>query len=484
MGSIAEKDYRVRNRYMFGLGTIGRDMLYTIVSMFLLVYFTEVLKVSKTEVWWITGIMVGCRIFDAFNDPIMGTIVDNTKTRWGKFKPWIVIGAILSGILTILLFTNFNLSGAAFIVMFGILYLLWGMAFTTNDISYWSMMPSLTSDQKEREKIGAFARICANIGLFVVVAGIVPITKAIGSAVGDIRMGYTIFAIIIVVILLIGQAITVLGVKEPKAAHREKKTTIKEMFSAIFKNDQLLVTAIAMALFMIGYMTTTSFGIYFFKYAYGNEDMYTPFTIILGVSQLLALAVFPLFSKRLTRKQLYFGSTIMVVLGYILFFFSPNNNMILIGISGVLLFFGQAFIQLLMLVFLADTVEYGDLKLGQRNESVSFSIQPFINKMGGAIGTGIVGVTLNLANITESTSITDVTSGGLWLMKIAMLVIPLIFIVLGFILYLFKYKIDKKSYEKILADLAERDKNLLIEQSEIAKNKESEVLEKNESKED
>lgn len=453
----ATKDFTKRNRYAFGLGTIGRDMLYTMVSMFIMVYFTEYLHVSKTVVWWITGFMVAFRVFDALNDPIMGTIVDNTRTKWGKFKPWIVFGAVTSGILTILMFTDFGLRGASLVALFAVLYFLWGICFTTNDIAYWSMMPALSADQKEREKIGAVARICANIGLFVVVAGILPITKALGGLVNSETMGFMLFAIIVFIIMIAGQSITVFGVKEPKVYHRTERTTLKEMLKAIFKNDQLLVTAISMALFMIGYMTTTSFGVYFFKYAFENEAMYTPFTIILGVGQLSALLVFPLFSKKFTRKQLYFASTIMVVIGYVMFFFSPNKNIILIGISALLLFFGQAFIQLLMLVFLADTVEYGDLKLGKRNESVSFAIQPFINKMGGAIGTGILGVTLNLANITEATSVGSVTVGGIWLMKVAMLVIPLICIVVGFILYMWKYKIDKASYEKILIELAERD---------------------------
>jgi len=101
-------------------------------------------------------------------------IVDNTKTKYGKFKPWIAFGAFVSGIITILLFTDFGLTGTAFIVVFGILYLLWGITYTTNDIPYWSMLPALSMDQKEREKIGSFAKICANVGLFTVVAGIVP----------------------------------------------------------------------------------------------------------------------------------------------------------------------------------------------------------------------------------------------------------------------------------------------------------------------
>jgi melibiose permease/lactose/raffinose/galactose permease len=308
--------------------------------------------------------------------------------------------------------------------------------------------------------MGAFARICANVGLFAVVVGFVPLTKSLGVAVGDVKTGYLIFVIGVVAILWIGQSITLLGVKEPKEIFKkEKNTGIKGLVRAIFKNDQLLFTAIAMVLFMIGYVTTTSFGVYFFKYAYGDEGMFSVFAGILGVTQILALSLFPIFSKRWNRKTLYTGGTILVVVGYLLFFFSPMN-MIPIGIAGILIFFGQAFIQLLMLMFLADSIEYGQWKLGKRNESVTFSLQPFINKMGGAIASGIVGYTLILSGINEAEEVAEgvavVTEQGLVMLKVSMLIIPLVFILAGYLVYFFKYKIDKEFYAKIMSDLRER----------------------------
>ena len=445
-----------RNRITFGLGTIGRDMLYSLVSMYLIFYLTDILQTDSKTLWWLTGIILFARIFDALNDPIMGTIVDNTRSRFGKFKPWILIGALLSGLFTILLFTDMNLSGSAYAVAFAIIYVGWGISFTVNDISYWSMMPSLSMDQKVREKIGAFARICANIGLFTVVAGIVPITTALGESLGSMKQAYFVFTIAVVVIMWIGQSITLFGVREPRDLFKNQETTtLKGMIMAIFRNDQLLYTAISMALFMIGYVTTTSFGLYFFKYAYGDEGMYAIFAIILGVAQITALALFPMFSKRFPRRRLYQGATVMVVLGYIVFFFSPMN-MIFIGTAGLLLFMGQAFIQLLMLVFLADTIEYGQWKLGRRNDSVSFSLQPFINKMGGAVASGITGATVIISGINDAKDASDVTAEGLLIMKTAMLVLPLVCIAAGYFVYHFKYKIDQKFFDQIVSDLKKR----------------------------
>lgn len=227
------------------------------------------------------------------------------------------------------------------------------------------------------------------------------------------------------------------------------------MFQALFQNDQLLFTAIAMALFMIGYCTTTGFGVYFFKYAYKNEGMYSIFAAILGVSQLAALSIFPLLAKKYSRKILYAFATVLVVVGYIIFFFAPMN-MIFIGTAGIFLFVGQAFIQLLMLMFLTDTVEYGQWKLGRRNESITFSVQPFINKIGGAIANGIVGVTLIISGINAAATPDDVTDLGLLMMKLSMLILPLIFIVVGYIIYRKKFKIDKQLFDEILLELAAR----------------------------
>lgn len=441
-----------RNRYFFGLGTVGRDMLYSMVSMYLTFYFTDILNLPDSTMWWMTGAFTILRIFDAMNDPIMGFLVDNTHSRFGKFKPWIVIGGIIGGVLTVLMFTDLGLRGGAYVVSFVIIYLLWDFTYGANDIAYWSMLPALSIDQKEREKTGSFARICANIGMYIVVVSIIPVTKALG---GNTKAWF-LFAVAVILITWAFLCFTVFGVKEDRRVHtKAESTSVKEMFRVLFKNDQLLFTALSMALFMIGYCTTTSFGVYFFKYAYKDENMYSVFAGVLGISQLAALSVFPLFSKKFSRKQLYGGATVLVVLGYIVFFLSPMN-MIFIGLAGMLLFVGQAFIQLLMLMFLADTVEYGQWKLGRRNESITFSVQPFINKIGGAIASGIVLATAIVSGINSAKTPADVTSRGLLIMKCAMLILPLISILAGYLVYRAKFRIDKAMFDKILADLAER----------------------------
>jgi len=449
-----------RNRLSFGLGTIGRDMIYSLVSMFLIYYLTVVIDLPTATMWWVAGFILVARVFDALTDPVMGFIVDNTSTRWGKFKPWIALGAVATAVFTVLLFTDFGLEGAAFVIAFALLYFFWGVGFTANDISYWSMLPSLSTRQKEREKIGALARICANGGMFFVVAGIMPLTGLLGQRFGGLQQGWFVFAIIVTLIMLGGQCITLFGVRESRQfSGKRQSTSLGELLRVIYKNDQLFVTAIAMSLFMIGYVTTTSFGPFFFRFVYGDADMFSIFALILGLTQITSLAVFPLFSKRFDRKTLYTAAIVLITVGYLVFFFAPVYTMPFIATAGVLIFVGQSFVQLLMLMFLADSVDYGHWKLGKRNDSITFSLQPLINKMGGAVASGVVSFVVILSGIHAAAADGgpgDVPEEGLVLMRIAMLLFPLLCIVLSYVIWRAGYKIDSVFYEKILSDLRER----------------------------
>ncbi len=457
------------NKICFGLGTVGRDALYSLVSMYLLVHLTDVVGFSDKGLGAIGVILTCFGIFDAVIDPFVGAIVDNTKTKWGKFKPWILIGMIGTGILTVLMFHNFNMDETSHIILLAVTYLLFSIFFSLNDIAYWSLMPAISKDQTVREGVGAFARICANIGMFAMVLiylNVPSVFSFLGNTDRDIYFG---FAIIISIIMWIFQSITLIGVKEDRSyIEKTEHTGLKDLWRALIGNDQLMVTAVSMALFMIGYCTTTAFGTYYFKYAYGDEDVYMVFAAVLAVAQLTALMVFPLFRKKFTRKQLYTGSMITVTVAYIIFFLS-FEWLPLIVVAGLALFFAQAFIQLLMLLFLADAVEYGEWKLGKRNEAASFAVQPFINQFGGAASKGVVSFTLIISGINaiinsitqnpdkEADIIAAIPDGPIWIMKIAMMIFPLICIVVGFVIYHKKFKIDEKMYAKILSDLEERN---------------------------
>lgn len=446
-----------RNQLSFGLGTLGRDMVAAMVSLYLIYYLTDVVGVSNKQLAAITTIIVALRIFDALNDPVMGVIVDNTRTRWGKFKPWIAVGAVLWGGATLLLFADVPLTGTKFIVVFFVGYLIWGISYTINDISFYGMLPSLSRDLKEREGIGVIARIMANIGLFSVVVGIVPITEWLGDVLGSPQRAWFVFAVVVVVIMLAFQSLTLAFTKQ-KVVAPTPHTPLRELFHIIGRNDQLLWVTVAMVLFMAGYTATASLGIYYFEYIYGDLGMYPIFAGILGVAQLGGLAIFPLVSARLNRRQIHALGSAMCVAGLAIFAFA-GSSMIIIGVAGVLLFMGQAFIQLLMLLYIADCVEYGEWKLGRRTESITFSLQPFIYKSSNALGTGMVGLALLISGVNQAESAADITVSGQLAFKVVMMVVPMVLVVISWAVLRRTYTLDEGRYAEIVAELRVREES-------------------------
>ncbi|MCL2784290.1 MAG: glycoside-pentoside-hexuronide (GPH):cation symporter [Propionibacteriaceae bacterium] len=454
-------DLSNKNKWTFSVGTLGRDMVYTLISMYFIFYLTEVLDLSDLVLGWVATLILVARLFDAVMDIVMGSIVDNTRSRWGHFKPWILAGMLASGLFTILLFTDMGLNDTAFIVVFAGIYLLWGLSWTMNDIPYWSLMPALTLDQKEREKIGSLAKIFATVGLFAVVVAIIPVTNSLGGVVGDTRAWF-IFAVAVVIIMIAGQSVTLIGTKEPSLVIEQEKVSLRQIASVVVKNDQLLWTAIAMVTFMTGYITLTTFGTYYFKYLYGDENMYSPFGAVLGVGMITGYVIFPFLRKKFKRRTLYTIATSMIVAGYVLFYFSPMN-IVIIAIPALMLFVGCAFVTVLMLVFISDTIDYGHWKLGRRNTAITFALQPFINKVGAALGAQIVAITLIVTGINTAETPADVSESGLFTMKIVMMGLPLLLTLIGYAIYRWKYRIDETFHAHILQDL--RDRGQLVDET-------------------
>ena len=442
-----------RNMLFFGLGTVGRDMFYALEANALIYYLSNVLKLPIGVFVATSLVFTVLRIFDALNDPLMGLIVDNGRSKHGKFKPPMLFGALVGAICYMVIFTDFGLRNYWFVVVFAIAYILWDIFYGLNDIAYWSMLPSLTVEQKVREKMGAFARICANVGMFAIMVGWEPIT----SSMGNTPKAWFIVAACVTVLMILFQLFTIFGVKEKNYMFkREEKTTLKGMWKVLTKNDQLLWTTLAMSLFTIGYMTTTTISIYYMQYVFGDKNMYAVLAAVVGVAQLSALVIFPLFSKHFSREKFYLLATVLVVLGYFVFFFA-DGSLPLIVIAALLLFVGEAFIQLLMLMFLEDTIEYGQWKLHKRNESITLSVQPLINKIGGAVSMGLVSLSLVWSGIkTGDAAAESIDDSGKLVIKLVMLLIPLIFIVSGYLVYRFKFKINKETYDKIIGELNER----------------------------
>jgi len=409
-----------RNKWCLSIGCIGRDACYTLVSLFLLTYIQYTGLVDTKQFLVLTIIIVLCRVWDAVNDPMMGTIITNTNSRFGKFRPWVLIGAVTNSIILVLLFNLRSSNGWVNVGILGGLYLLWGMTFTMNDISYWDLLPALTNDKKERDTITTLVCVFASVGAFAA-GGVVPMVTA-----GNMVMAYRWISIICAAAFLLCQLLVFFCVhdnpddafierRHPEQVKKEEKAekiNLKGMVKILVGNKQLLVMAVVILLYSLGSAILNAFGQNFFYFAWGYSSGGTYmfyFTVIYAIGTLISQAVYPFFANKFKRAQLMNFSIISLVLGYTTFFLVANFmhgtlvGFIILAALGVLIFVGQGIFYCTMLVMLTNTIEYGELLTGRNDSAIVFTIRPFMVKLASAIQYGVVALTLVICQLTKVT---------------------------------------------------------------------------------
>ena len=282
----AEDRITRRNLIMFPLGTVGRDMIYSLVTSYLLTFVLYAHILTAPQVTAIMIIMIAARVFDALNDPLMGCISERTRTRFGKFKPWLSAG-ILSTAGVVYLAFNITLEGWSFVIFFGIIYLLYSITYTMHDIAYWSMIPSLSSDSNLRNQYTSRAVLFAGIG-GVLASSLIPVLTAGDHAIGGNALtAYGRVALIIAVLSLLFMAFTVFGVREKQTAEEErtKAASYREIISTITRNHQLLWIALIFLLQQISNgMVSSGLGQTYIYLKFGYNGTYYAICQTLGVS--------------------------------------------------------------------------------------------------------------------------------------------------------------------------------------------------------
>lgn len=464
-----------RSQLAYSVGCIGRDMVFILVSMFVLTYIQYTMNLTVAQFSAISGIMIFARVFDAINDPVMGMIIDNSNMKSGKYRPWILIGGISNFIVTILLFT-LRPSGWMFVLFFGVFYLSWGITYTINDISYWSLLTNLAKSNDERNKLTNLVLVFASIGQFVS-GGLIPILVT-----GNAVFMYKLIAIVVSLVFLASTLLTYFGVTENKYENKsEEKIKLKDMYKIIFNNDQLLVVAIVLLLQTIATELFLAFGInfFYFEFGYGGAQM-TIFTVFFALGTIVALAVFPMLISRFKRMEIIRVGVIISIIGYLCFlslgYLIPMNETLLY-LSAFLIFFGQKLFFTVLIIMTANTIEYNEYKTGNRNESVIFSIRPFTTKLGAALQQGVVTLVLIVSgiytysqqvaqleidkalnligDITQSANaiLANATSEMLLILRIGMVVIPLISVSIAYLVIKNKYIITEEMHDEMVESL-------------------------------
>lgn len=447
-----------REKYSYGIGALGKDMICGVIFTYAMVYFTDVLKISAA---FVGTLFFFAKFWDAVNDLGMGMVVDNTKTRWGKFRPWLAVGTLINAVVFACLFTDWGLSGTALYVFAAVMYILWGMTYTIMDIPYWSMLPNLTSDKSERDRVAVVPRIFASVGGSLIVGGFgLQIMDFLGK--GDAQKGFSYFAYIITAVFIITIAITVTNVKSADhlRAVKEEKTSFKKLLHIISKNDQLLVAIAVILTFNFAMQVMTGVSLYYFLYVAGSKSMFSIFTMFAGIAEISGLFLFPWIAKHLNRNQVYLLASLIPTIGLGLLFvigYLAPTNFVLTAIAGYGVKFGSGLQLGIVTVVLADVVDYGEYKFGTRNESVTFSIQTLLVKFTSAMGALLTGFALNATGYIPNAVQTASTQNGI---RFVMIGVPIVFVALSFMIYKTKFKLHGAYYDKIMNVLALRKEKL------------------------
>ena len=405
-----------RNKWFFSVSGIGRDMSYQLIASFLLTYiqFGMTLSIAQfTTISLLIGV-VG-RVWDAINDPMMGAIIEGTHMKFGKFRPWILIGAVLTGSIIITMFNVQNVAGWGFVVFMAVMYLLWESAFTMNDIGYWSMLASLSSKKEQRNSATMLTVVFAGIGAFIAQGGISFLYP------GNVRQAFRWISIAIAAIFVAMQVIMVLFVRERPRAQMEvnEKISLKQMWNTIRKNDQVLWMTLSMLFYNIGssLLVGLAYNLYYIEIGY--DGMTLIFIAIFGVFNIGAQVFYPMLAKKLGRKRLQLISVIVACVGYVgiaLLGWASwmPFNLITLSIFGVLVFVGQALFYMASIINMTNCVEYNEYKRGERNEAVVSTLRPFMAKFADALKYGIITLVLTVSavyGLSQNISTLEVQKG-------------------------------------------------------------------------
>ena len=480
---------RKRNLIMFPLGTVGRDMVYFLFTSCIMTFVLFTRDLTNAQFGAITAIVVAARIFDALNDPIMGNIIERTRTRWGKFKPWLVIGIISTSVVVYLAF-NTNLQGWSFVWFFGVIYFLYSIAYTMHDISYWGMVPALSSDANARNQFASRATLFAGIG-GTLASVLIPMftigDKAIG---GSTTTAYGVISLIICIIAPLFLCFTIFGVREKREYNDAPPVSLKKIWNSITGNDQLLWISLIFLLQQIGNgLIVGGIGSTYIYFDFGyNGGLFSLFTIV-GMSVTAFLMIFyPAISRKIPRKRFMGILLVISMVGYALMLIAglsmpaemPKFWVVTVGY--MLSNFGQYGFYLVMMISIINTVEYNEYLSGDRDEAIIASLRPFLTKMSSALIVLITNVAYMIFGVTKYTNrisdlenecarnliteqdkissigsvINGIEPGKTLALLICMVVIPCVLMLLSYILYKKYYKLDEDEYERICGELDAR----------------------------
>ncbi|MBO4809559.1 MAG: MFS transporter [Lachnospiraceae bacterium] len=477
-----------KNLIYYPLGTVGRDMVYALFTNYIMLFILYTRSLTAAQLGAVTAIMVAARIFDALNDPIMGNIIERTRSRWGKFKPWMLIGVLSTSVVVYLVF-NTDLTGWNFIIFFGVIYFMYSITYTMHDISYWGMIPALTQDGDERNSLTARATLFAGIG-GTLASILIPLLTAGEFAIGgNAKTAYGRIALVICILAPAFILFPIFGARENRDDMQKEapKVSLKKIVKTIGGNDQLLWICLIFLLQEIGNgIVLGGVGSNYIYFEFGYEGgLYSTFTTIGMAATAVLMVIYPALSKKYHRQPLVKFMGIAATIGYIIQLgcgvIMPSSTLKfwVLTFGFMLANLGQYGLYLIMMISIINTVEYNELKHGTRDEAIIASMRPFLTKLSSSFTVIITTVSYLICQVTAYTNRiseleTQAETGALDAetksaqiaavigevgktqkigLLVAMTVIPCAFMLASVTLYRKYYKLDEERYDEICEQL-------------------------------
>ncbi|SHJ54533.1 glycoside/pentoside/hexuronide:cation symporter, GPH family [Anaerobranca californiensis DSM 14826] len=422
----------------YGMGSLGNNIIYAFIVTYLMYFYTDVFGIAAGA---IAIMFLVARIWDALNDPIMGIIVDNTNSRWGRFRPYLLYVPFVMGIFTVLCFYNPDLTDRGKLIYAYITYIAWGMSFTAMDIPYWSMSAAITQNPIERNKVVMVPRTLAMVGFLIVNLLTLPLVSIIGS--------WTYVAAIYAFFAIVFTLITFFFVEEKVTVKREKKQTFSDVVKLFLANKPLRMLIYSMIIIEGLNAVRLALAIYYLTYNLNAEAIIPIFLGLYLLMNILGAVISPILAKRLGKKRVSLYSVVLISLTSIGMYFTGYSSLTFIFLWNAVGAIAIGASNIAMTSMLADCVEYGQYKTGNRAEGMVFSTNIFKTKLASAIGGAFGAASLSFAGYVPNVQQSVSTLDGIHL---AFSLIPGLICLIALI-PLFNYDLTEEQYNEILVKL-------------------------------
>ena len=512
-GTTPNKGVQPKEAIAYSIAGFGQNFICTIIGSYLTIFLTDALLFGADGVtvgalsgsMAVAYLMLGTRIFDAFNDPIMGSIVDKTRTKWGKCRPYLKWMALPIAFMTVACFLPiYNSKATSTFVIISVIYVIWSMVYTVADVPYWGLSTCMTNDTVVRGNLLTVTRLVCTLGAGIVTVFVPIITngvtakfkytqaditkiitdkadaiaklvankgmtvnEAAESFIGTVKAGmetanantlkWTYF---ICAVVLVGAAVPMFyyGFKNTKERFTatDNPPSFGHNLKLLFRNKQLLLIVLSGILGGARTVYTYTGGLYFAKYVLQNEGFYSLITLLVVPGGLVASILVPWMSKKFTKKWAYvavhlFGGVVMAVMYFV--GYDAPWKLIVAAIGLVLLGIPQGVNNIITYAMIGDTVDYLEWKTGERGEGICFAMQTLINKIGMAVGAFIGVISFSMAGINSETGfISPEGANTLW----NMLVLSGVISMFACAVPMFFYKITEKKQAEMVAEIEER----------------------------